>query len=369
MPSKNTPKKAVKPKAGRPVPTPFYRRGLFLWPVGVVLGLVVITFLAFKLSPWPSVLLVRATFDHSGRQTLAAQEKHTPSAPISVVANQRYQERDHSALLDVYIPESVTRTSQTLPVVVWTHGGAWVSGSKTDNAPYFKLLAAQGFVVVSLNYTLAPEKTYPAQLFELNDAHAYIVANAERFHINPGKIFLAGDSAGSQLSSQMAALITNPAYAREVGIKPALTRSHLAGTVLFCGIYKMKGLTEANPHLPKLISWGDDEVVWAFSGTRDHSAPVIRQMSPYYFVTKEFPATFVSGGNADPLTNKQSVPLAGKLQDLGVPVTTLFYAADHQPALPHEYQFNLDTADGQNALKLLTEFLQTQARQEPAGLF
>lgn len=368
MPSKKTPKKSVKPLAASAVHTPFYRRKLFLWPVGMVLGLIVITFLAFKLSPWPSVLLVRATFDHSGRQTSAALEKHTPNVPITVIADQQYQEGNRHALLDVYVPESAARTHQTLPVVVWTHGGAWVSGSKTDNAAYFKLLAAEGFAVVALNYTLAPEKKYPAQIFELNEAHAYIVANADRFHANPSKIFLAGDSAGSQLSSQMAALITNPTYAQEVNIKPTLTPSHLAGTVLFCGIYKVKGLTEANPHLPKLISWGDDQVVWAFSGTRDHSAPIIRQMSPYYFVTEEFPATFVSGGNADPLTAKQSVPLAGKLQDLGVPVTTLFYTADHQPALPHEYQFNLDTADGRNALTQLTEFLKAQASREPSDL-
>lgn len=366
MANKNISKKTLKSKIAAPLP--FYRRKWFVWPVGVVLGLTIVTFLAFKLSPWPSVLLVRVTFDHSGRQTSAAEEKHTPSVPITVISDQQYQKGNRHALLDVYLPESAARTDQTLPVVIWTHGGAWVSGSKTDNAAYFKLLAAEGFTVVALNYTLAPEKKYPAQIFELNAAHAYIVANADRFHVDPSKIFLAGDSAGSQLSSQMAALITNSTYAQEVNIKPALAPAQLAGTVLFCGIYKMKGLTEANPHLPKLISWGDDQVVWAFSGTRDHSAPVIRQMSPYYFVTKAFVPTFISGGNDDPLTNKQSVPLASKLQGLGVPVTTLFYAADHQPALPHEYQFNLDTADGRNALTQLAKFLKAQASRESSGL-
>jgi acetyl esterase/lipase len=364
MPSKNTPKKIVKSRPASAASTPFYRRKLFVWPVGVVLGLAVFTFLAFKLSPWPSVLLVRMTFDHSGREARAAQEKHTPSTPVTVISDQQYQEGNRHALLDVYMPKSVDGTNQTLPVVVWTHGGAWVSGSKIDNAAYFKLLASQSFTVVALNYTLAPTKKYPAQLFELNEALSYIVANADRFHINPTKIFLAGDSAGSQLSSQMAALITNPAYAQTVGIKPALVPDQLAGTVLFCGIYKVEGLTEADPHLPKLISWGDDQVVWAFSGTRDYSSPIIHQMSPYYFVTEAFPPTFISGGNGDPLTDKQSVPLANKLKSAGAGVTTLFYAADHQPALPHEYQFNLDTADGRKAFAELTQFLRSQAQAQ-----
>jgi acetyl esterase len=340
----------------------FYRRKSFLWPVGVVCGLIIATVLAFQLSPWPSVMLVRITFDHGSRQTLAALEKHTPDTPIVVLSNQRYKPGDKQALLDVYTPKSAEEANTALPVVVWAHGGAWVSGSKTDDGPYFKLMAAQGYTVVSVNYTLAPAKAYPAQVHELNDAYAYITANAARFHVNPNKIFLAGDSAGSQLSSQMAALITGPAYAKEVGISPSLTPAQLAGTILFCGIYKVEGLTEAAPNLPKLISWGDDQVAWAYSGSRDKASPTIRQMSSYYHVTKDFPATFISGGNGDPLTASQSIPLVDKLKSLQVPTTTLFYPASHTPSLPHEYQFNLDTADGQQALGRVIDFLHQRSQ-------
>jgi acetyl esterase len=346
MSNKHKPKTA-KIAHSKPLHIPFYRRSLFVWLAGTVVGL--------------SIVTLRATFNHSSQQALAALEKHAPRVPITTIANQQYRRGDHTALLDVYVPSSAQQTTQALPVLVWTHGGAWVSGDKTNDGPYFKLLAAQGIVVVSLNYTLAPEKSYPTQIFELNDAHAYIIAHANQFHINPNKIFLAGDSAGSQLTAQMDALITNPSYAKELGIQPSLQPSQLAGTALFCGIYQMKGLTEANPNMPKIISWGDDEVVWAFSGTRNNASPIIRQMSPYYHVTKDFPATFISGGNGDPLTNKQSVPLAGRLKTLRVPVTTLFYSADHQPSLPHEYQFNLDTDDGQQALTQLTQFIRKHA--------
>jgi len=339
---------------------PFYKRKGFLWPVGVVLGLSVAILLLFELSPVPGALLVRFTFTQNDKQSLAALQKYTPSTPITTFANQQYTPHNHRALLDVYVPKSAEQSDTQLPVVIWTHGGAWVSGDKANVAPYFKLLASKGFVVVSVNYTLAPEKKYPAQIFELNDAHAYVLTNAARFHINPNKFFIAGDSAGSQLTSQMAALITNPMYAKALGITPALSPQQLAGAILFCGIYQMKGLTEADPNLPKLISWGDDQVVWAFSGTRNHDSPIIRQMSPYFYVTKDFPTTFISGGNGDPLTDKQSKPLAQKLNKLGVPVTSLFYAKDHQPSLPHEYQFNLDNTDGQQALAQLVQFLQKE---------
>jgi len=355
---KNTLRQTTKTKDVKTKHPTFYRRKVLLWLASTMLGLVIIVLLAFQFSPWPGAMLVRIVFNHSSQQTLAALEKHTPSTPITVISNQQYKSGNRNALLDVYIPRSAEQADRALPVIIWTHGGAWVSGDKTNDGPYFRLLAAQGFTVVSLNYTLAPEKVYPTQIFELNSAHAYIVANASRFHINPNQIFLAGDSAGAQLSSQMAALVTNPAYAKEVGIKPALQPSQLAGTILFCGIYKVEGLTETDPNLPKLISWGDNQVVWAFSGTRDKSSSIIHQMSPYYHATKDFPATFISGGNGDPLTTKQSVPLAEKLKKAGVPITTLFYPANHQPSLPHEYQFNLDTTDGRQALAQLIQFLQ-----------
>jgi acetyl esterase/lipase len=339
---------------------PFYRRKLFLWPVGVILGLIIVAFLAFKLSPWPGAIVVRVAFSRNDHQTLAALERHTPSTPITVIANQQYMPGNRSAFLDVYIPELAEQTNRALPVVVWTHGGAWVSGDKTDDAPYFKQLASQGFIVASLNYTLAPAKSYPAQIIELNTAHAYLLANASRFHINPAKFLLAGDSAGAQLTSEIDAVITNPAYAKAVGVKPALQPAQLAGTILFCGIYKLQGLTQADPNLPKIISWGDDEVVWAFAGTRNSASLIIHQASPYYYVTSAFPATFISGGNGDPLTSGQSIPLANKLQGLGVSTTTLFYPANHQPSLPHEYQFNLDTADGQQALTQVIQFLRAR---------
>jgi acetyl esterase/lipase len=80
-------------------------------------------------------------------------------------------------------------------------------------------------------------------------------------------------------------------------------------------------------------------------------------MSAYYHVDSNFPKTFISGGNNDPLTDVQSIPLADKLESLGVEVVKLFYESDHTPGLPHEYQFNLDNSDGLNALSRVQDFL------------
>jgi acetyl esterase/lipase len=85
-------------------------------------------------------------------------------------------------------------------------------------------------------------------------------------------------------------------------------------------------------------------------------------MSSIKFVTSDFPPTYITGGNADPLTNDQSKYMSAKLKSLGVEVKELYYPDSHTPALPHEYQFNLDTADGQNAFKETVTFIQKQTQ-------
>jgi acetyl esterase len=343
-------------KQKTPVKQPFYRKKAFLWTVGSIVGVVLLVFIAFRVSPWPGALLIRAVFNDGGQKTLQALEKHQPSVAITTLANQQYRSGDSDAMLDVYFPSSVG-TATALPTIIWTHGGAWLSGDKTKAAPYYKLLAAEGFTVIALNYSLAPEHTYPTAVHQLNDAYAYIQTQAGRFHVDTSKFVLAGDSAGAQLSSQMAAIITNPQYAAELMITPRLKPNQLRGVALNCGIYMMDGLTQPDPKLPKTVGWGDDISVWAYSGTKDFSDPVIKQMSPYYHVTKDLPATYITGGNGDPLTKAQSMPFADLLADLDVSVTRQFYADDHQPSLPHEYQFNLDNADGQAAFAESVAFI------------
>lgn len=339
----------------------FYRKKLFLWMAGVIVGVVVLVALAFRFSPWPGALVIRAVFTRNDVKTTQALEKYQPTEPIALLENQQYRAHDRDAFLDVYFPSKTDKTAK-LPLIIWTHGGAWVSGDKKDNATYYKLLAAEGFTVISADYSRGPEKKYPIAVHQLNDLYAYVQANANRFHVDSNRIFLAGDSAGSQLSSQMATIITNPAYATALQIKPSLQPSQLKGVILNCGIYKMDALIQPDPTLPKLVGWGTDVSVWAYVGTRDFSDPVIRQMSAYYHATNAFPATYVTGGNADPLTDAQSRPFADKLESLGVPVTSLFYDASHQPALPHEYQFNLDTAEGKTALAATISFIKAKAQ-------
>lgn len=303
--------------------------------------------------PRPGALIVRWAFNRDAAKVTAALERHAPDG-VDSITDEPYRAGDAHALLDVYFPAS---GDGPLPTVIWTHGGAWISGHRTDFAGYYRLLASRGYAVVSLDYSLGPEATYPAAVRQLNDAHAYLLAHAERLRIDPGSIVLAGDSAGAQLTSQLATAITSPTYADALGIVASLTADQLAGVVLNCGIYDLDAMSGASG----VIGWGIEQSLWAYTGVRDFArSGAAGQMSTLHHVTADFPATYISGGNGDPLTEAQSKPLAKRLTELGVDVNTLFFPDSHRPELGHEYQFNLDVADGMAAFERTVAFLKAR---------
>ncbi|GAA4430754.1 alpha/beta hydrolase [Georgenia halophila] len=275
-------------------------------------------------------------------------------APAGVIHKQKsaYRDDDPDATFHLYRPEDA---SGQLPAVIWIHGGAWISGGAADDVPYFELIAEHGYTVIGVDYSLGPERIYPTAVHQLNDALSYINAHAERLHVDPDRIVLAGDSAGAQLATQLSVLTTNPEYAGELGVKPALHAVQLRGVVLNCGIYDVRALLGAKG----LLGWGDGIAIWAYTGSKaiDDSAAV-RQMSTIHHVNRAHPPVYISGGNGDPLTKEQSEPMAARLAELGIDVTTLFWPTNHTPPLPHEYQFNLDNAEGRTAFAKTLEFLE-----------
>ena len=145
-------------------------------------------------------------------------------------------------LLDVYFPNG---TSTPLPTIVNIHGGGFVYGTKEIYRRYCMYLAKQGFTVVNFNYRLAPSWKFPTPLLDTNSVMEWIVKYAEAFFMDTDRIFLVGDSAGAQLASQYAAIVTNLGYANLLGITvPAV---HIRGLCLNCGLYDMPDSCGAAP--------------------------------------------------------------------------------------------------------------------------
>lgn len=312
---------------------------------------------AWTLTPWPKSLLIRYAFEKGGARISQALAKHVPPG-IAEVRGLAYRSGDRDARLDVFFPADVARGRKSLPTIVWIHGGAWISGSREDVANYLRILASYGYTTVGIDYSIAPGKRYPLPVIQANDALAYLVANASHLHVDSERFVLAGDSAGSQIAAQVANLITSPAYARAIGIAPALKVSQLRAAVLACGAYDLN-LPDYDGQFGGFLH----TVLWAYSGKKDFlDDPAFDLASVANHVTPQFPPTFLTAGNGDGL-EPQSRLLAERLLRQGVATDVLFYPADHAPALPHEYQFNLDGTDGQTALARIVEFLRANTNR------
>lgn len=323
-----------------------------------------------RATPWPSALLIRSVFEKGGAETVAEMTPYVPDTGVESLGVFTYSGgADTTAGADTTEGADTTGRADTtlsafsssevagpLPTVVWIHGGAWISGERGDVEPYLQILASHGYTSMGLDYTVGPEATYPTAVTQIDQALGYIVDHAEELRVDPQRIVLAGDSAGAQLASQLAALVTNPGYADLLGIQPSLRPDQLAGVILNCGVYDLRRMAD----LTGIVAWGFKSALWAYTGTKDWSSTYAgATMSTIDFVTPEFPPTYISGGNGDGLTWLQSVPMAQRLRAEGVSVTDLFWPEPHQPALPHEYQFHLDYPEAQQALTATLDFLAT----------
>ena len=120
--------------------------------------------------------------------------------------------------------------SQT--VVLFFHGGGWVSGSKDTYVSVCSNLAEiAGCRVVSVDYRLAPEHPFPCGLEDCYAAAREWFLHAEEFHTQPEKIVLAGDSAGGNLAAAVSLLAKDRGefqVSRQVLIYPAVNNDYSA---------------------------------------------------------------------------------------------------------------------------------------------
>lgn len=110
------------------------------------------------------------------------------------------------------------------PVVMMFHGGGWVIGDLTTADGQSREVCRQvEAVVVSVDYRLAPEHPFPAAADDCYAATLWVAENAQRYRGDPGRLALAGDSAGGNLAAVVAQMIRDkggPAVAFQLLVYP-----------------------------------------------------------------------------------------------------------------------------------------------------
>lgn len=327
---------------------PWLRR-LLLGVLAVVVGIAAAAGL-YQVSVQPGAAIVKSVFE-TGSEV-------TPPSDYSAIAAAVTERRGiritaagtPASVLNLYSPEG---THGPLPIVLWIHGGGFISSSADTVKDYVTMLAHEGYVVANLDYTIAPGARYPVPVKQANAALRYLGAHAAELGADATRVFVGGDSAGAQIASEVAAVQTSPALAEAVGVTPGIAPAHLRGAVLFCGLYDMR--TVGATGFPALRTY-----LWAYTGTRDYTAYAhIDQLSTTRTATSDYPPTFITVGDADPFRS-QAKELAGALADKGVSVTNLSWSGGGD-GLGHEYQFNFRLSQARKAFADTVSFLRANS--------
>ena len=198
--------------------------------------------------------------------------------------------------LDLYLPRRPG--ARPLPILLFFYGGSWATGTREGYGFAGRALASCGFAVAVPDYRLVPEFRFPAFLEDGAAAARAVCALAPAYGADPGRIVLAGHSAGAWIAAML-----------------ALDRTWLGtGHAAICGL---AGLAGPYDFLP-LDSAATRR---AFGGVADLAAT-----QPVNFVSAAAPPALLLHGARDrTVAPRHSLELARRLRAAGAEAEARIY--------------------------------------------
>lgn len=226
-------------------------------------------------------------------------------------------------LAEIYVPHG----EGPFPVFVHIHGGGWFTGSPQQEERFSRTICAAGFVVVDVDYALAPDNPFPRGLEDCLYAVRWTKKNIAEYGGDPDRMFVGGGSAGGNLSAETSLVLHGGDFGRLDGGDLADVEVKLLGAVFLFGVLDVHRWI-AEPHYYA----GDSEIMVAsylgpnFTGKlRDPLVSPIEHPG-----IPELPPVYISCGAEDAFLS-HSLRMTEKLANNDVPVTLSVVAgADHE---------------------------------------
>lgn len=209
--------------------------------------------------------------------------------------------------LDFYRPKKQKGAS---PLVVWVHGGAWRSGSRT-RVPITGLLE-DGYAIASVDYRLSGDAPFPAQVHDIKAALSYLRRHSDELGIDPQQMAIAGASAGGHLAALVGVSQSVPALTDRDTNSP----DRVSAIVSFFGASNLETiLQQSTPHG---LNVRVPALQLLLRGQPDQKPELARLASPVTHVDAEDPPLLLIHGDQDPqMPINQSHELEGAYKQVG----------------------------------------------------
>lgn len=225
-----------------------------------------------------------------------------------------------SQCLDLHVPAG----EGPHPVLVYLHGGAFAMASKRTHRALAEAYASRGWLVCNVDYRLAPQWPYPAAAEDACAAWRWVAREISRYGGNPGRIVLAGESAGANLALVVVLSCATPRPEPWAApLHTALPRP--AALLLYYGFLQASEPQRyRRPGVSALAAHVAEDAARSYLGAGAAAHDPARALADPLCVIEALgtppglPPCFIACGDADPCA-PDSRRLAAALQRLGVP--------------------------------------------------
>lgn len=182
------------------------------------------------------------------------------------------------------------------PVLVFLYGGGWAHGERSHYGFAARAYAAKGFIVVVPDYRKVPQVRFP--VFNQDGAAAvrWVRDNIERYGGDPGRVTLAGHSAGAYIAMM---LTLDRHYLADAGVDPDIIRA----TVGLSGPYDFYPY-DSKRSINAMRAWPNPQETQPIAYARKDAPPIM----------------VVTGTSDDTVKPRNAILLSKKLHELGAPV-------------------------------------------------
>lgn len=263
-------------------------------------------------SLWMMFAVVSASTAHGETHDAATWTAHLPAA-YAMTADVTYLTADGIDLqLDVYAPRELETAN---PVVIYFHGGGWEGGSRERAVLSLMPWLEMGFTAVNATYRGSRVALAPAAVEDTRCVLHWVVANAQRYRFDIGRIVVTGDSAGSHLALMTGMLTAGAGFDRRCRDAPVPDgegqEPRVAAVVNWSGATDVAELMDGHEARGFAVRW---------FGSQPERIELARQLSPLSHVRSGGPRVFTIHGDADGVVpHSQAARLHEALREAGVP--------------------------------------------------